>query len=75
MNRFSKIVTTLIAICSVTLSGCGEAKNTDMPKGELKRGENGMKYVLTCMEGHTFIATQSSYEYWNLSGPIGECSK
>lgn len=61
----------LIALLAVT--GCGEAKNTKTPYGEKKIAENGMKYILTCLEGKKFIAYQLSYGFWSLSGPVADC--
>ena len=70
-KRSTLALSILIALLAVT--GCGEAKNTETPYGEKKIAENGMKYVLTCLEGKKFIAYQTSYNYWHLSGPVADC--
>ena len=67
-----KTAAALIAL--LLLAGCDNtAKNMRTPIGELKQGENGMTYVLTCVEGHRFVAVQTAYDFWSLSGPVGEC--
>ena len=62
-----------VVVLALVLTGCGVAKNTSTPTGELKIGSNGVKYVLTCMEGHKFIATQGTHDYWSFAGPVGTC--
>jgi hypothetical protein len=58
---------------ALVLTGCSIAKNTDTPQGEFKVSPSGVKYVLTCIEGKQFIATQAAYYYWQLAGPIKDC--
>jgi uncharacterized protein YceK len=58
-----------ITIIVAALSGCSVAKNSDTPNGVVKN-ENGITYILTCIEGQTFIATQGSYGFWQFAGPV-----
>lgn len=54
------------------LATYGEGKNLEEPYG-LSKTEGNFKYVLTCIENKNFVAYQTSYEYWELAGPVGEC--
>lgn len=68
-----RLLVSALLLCGL-LGGCADpAKNFKQPTGKLVQGENGMAYVITCVEGREFIATQAAYGYWMLSGPIGLC--
>ena len=61
-----------LALCSaVFLTACSVAKNSDnIDSIAVKTSEQGIKYKLVKIEGKTFVATQSAYNYWTLAGPI-----
>lgn len=65
----------LIILSTLALIACSEAKNTKTPVGTKKHSETGIVYILTCVEGFEFIATQGSYNYWNFSGPLRKCEE
>lgn len=70
-------IMTAASVCLLVagLSGCyDKAKNTNKPDGPLKMNEDGFTYVLTCVEGREFVATQADWQYWTLAGPLGECN-
>ena len=73
--KITKTAALLAVSLIFLLSACGTAKNTATPTGEIKQSSTGVKYVLTCIEGKNFIATQAAYNYWTLAGPVGVCSR
>jgi hypothetical protein len=59
------------ALSVLLLSACAPAKNFGSFEGiALKTSPEGFKYKLVHIEGKTFVATQTYYDYWTLAGPI-----
>ena len=69
-----KTLTKVVAVASMLLfcSGCwySEANNSGDKFGAMKHTEEGLAYKIVTIEGKRFIATQGSYGYWQLAGPI-----
>ncbi len=61
----------ILVLLLIFTFGCYDipCKNSEMPKGELKQA-NGFNYVLVEIESKKFIAYQTSFEYWELCGPV-----
>lgn len=62
----------VVVLSAILLTNYGGGKNLEKPYG-LSKSEGNFKYVLTCIENKNFVAYQTSYEYWELAGPVGEC--
>ena len=70
----TRSIAALVAVVSMLLfcSGCwySEAKNSGDKFGQMKYTDEGLAYKVVTVEGRRFIATQGSYGYWQLAGPI-----
>lgn len=62
-------VLALVAGSALWLSGCDDARNYGSLPQQTKESD-GIRYKLVKVEGKTFVATQTSYGYWTLAGPI-----
>ena len=69
-----RLIAALVAVASMLLfcSGCwySEANNSGDKFGDTKYTDEGLAYKVVTVEGKRFIATQGSYGYWQLTGPI-----
>jgi len=71
----------LIIAVFMSLISCNQTdEEKDVANGvhvarDWKVSKEGVKYFHTCIDGMLFLATPSTYQYNQLSGPVGSCDK
>jgi hypothetical protein len=69
-ERMKVIITLLASMFLIFTTGCSVAKNSSNAIGGEVKYSGGIKYKIVEVEGRKFVATQTSYDYWTLAGPI-----
>lgn len=70
------IVLFLSTGCDTNYPLMTDAEITQQEKRELrewKKTKEGVRYFTTCAEGKLFVATESTHNYIQLAGTLGDC--